>query len=148
MSGWFSTLKLVHQIPIRFCRCTALTQWRISSLYRDFVSSCMTHYDPSSSYPIQTANVWHFDLTNTAKPASGERHKKHPSVCTKIGLFETQNRFFSGRGRNTLSRSLSQCREGGRPIPHPILPTPSTSILASTALELRNVAPTAPRPSR
>jgi len=45
---------------------------------------------------MQTANVWHFGLllTNTAfKPALAELHKKHP-VCTKIRLFEIQNRKF------------------------------------------------------
>jgi len=43
---------------------------------------------------MQIANVWHFGLrlTNTAfKPALGELRKEHP-VCTKIRLFEIQNR--------------------------------------------------------
>jgi len=72
--------------------------------------------------------VWHFGLrlTNTAfKPALGELRKKHP-VCTKIRLFEIQNRqFFSG--------DLPQWR-GGHPSPHPL--AFGASILAPTVSTL------------
>jgi len=81
---------------------------------------------------MQIDNVWQFGLrlTNTAfKPALGELRKKHP-VCTKIRLFEIQNRKkFSGegaqspsaplgRGRSSLPRPLPQWG-GGHPLPTP-----------------------------
>jgi len=65
---------------------------------------------------MQIDSIWQFGLrlTNTAfKPALGELRKKHP-VCTKIRLFEIQNRkFFLG-----LPRPLPQWG-GGHPLPTP-----------------------------
>jgi len=70
------------------------------------------------------------------KPALGELYKKHP-VCTKIRLFEIQNRtFFLGR---SLGRSDSSPVGRGTSPPHTHLPQRlRRQILAPTALELYN----------
>ena len=98
---------------------------------------------------MQIDNVWQFGLrlTNTAfKPALGELRKKHP-VCTKIRLFEIQNRkFFSGEGAQPLPHTPPLVGRGTPP-PH-TPPGPGASIFAPTvptllfrkrSLSMRNV---------